>query len=97
VNGSDYTLIDNAFNMQGPNLVTNPNSTPGAAGATASDGNLFHQSGVPIANANADPLVSATAQIAGTSVPEPASASLLLLAGASMLSRRSRRRLEQAI
>jgi hypothetical protein len=102
VNGSDYTLIDNAFNMQGPNLVTTPGATPGALGSqgvTAADVAAFNQgldtasltggyTAFPLA---ADPSVTLTAQIAPTEVPEPTSAGLILLAGVSMLGRRSRR------
>jgi hypothetical protein len=95
VNGSDYTLIDNAFNTQGLNLVTNPGSPPSALG-TATGGGII--GGISSGDATssmrafpADPTVSVTAQIAGTSVPEPTSLGLLALAAGPMLSRRSRR------
>jgi hypothetical protein len=95
VDGSDYTLIDNGFNNQGSASGVSPFIT--TTGAAPRDESLFSDmdsSTALIQTAslgNSNPNASTTAQIGGSSVPEPASLALLTMAALPMLSRRSRR------
>jgi len=106
VDGSDYSLIDNAYLADQAYLATNPGGTaiPYTGwwnGDFNYDGvvdgsdytlidNAFNSQGAVIATA----LAGSTAQIAGATaaVPEPAGLSALGLVGTGMLSRRRKKR-----